>query len=148
MSTCCVLPTFFFGLQCAFRCSAVYPVHLHVILNSVSVVYTFTCMYMCIIWEVVIPDQCGQNTVITILALNFHNFCGLTIFNYFTIKCRTIKMLHHSIMRQKITWATMWKGTLSNFQMLVFNCSSFHHFVEEVNEIWYLRSLIIALSGY
>ena len=33
-------------------------------------------------------------------------------------------------------------------QMLTFNCSSIRHFVQEVNEIWYLRSLIIALPGY
>ena len=37
----------------------------------------------------------------------------------------------------------------NNFdQMLTFDHSSFHHFVQEVNEIWYLRRLILALPGY
>ena len=33
-------------------------------------------------------------------------------------------------------------------QMLTFNGLSFCHFVQEVNDIWYLRRLIIALPGY
>ena len=32
--------------------------------------------------------------------------------------------------------------------MFKLNHSSFHHFVQEVNEIWCLRSLIIALPGH
>ena len=37
----------------------------------------------------------------------------------------------------------------SNFdQMLTFNCSPFHHFVEEDNGIWYPGRVIIKLLGY
>ena len=44
-------------------------------------------------------------------------------------------------------WHNFQKGTLS-CKYLRLNCSSFCHFLQEVNEIWCLRSLIIALPGY
>ena len=43
-------------------------------------------------------------------------------------------------------YTCIWQNNFD--QTLTLNHSSFHHFVQEVNEIQYQRSLIIALPGY